>query len=113
MTRVGRIDTDQQIRQHVLFLLVELVRRAVLVTEELVRRRLISETLGLPVPLEVGLGPVSDVRDERRGSAAVARLDVAIGGLPAPHTVEEVARVQRRRVALAVNLPRLEQRLGP
>src|SRR5262245_44893217 len=69
------------------------VRRAVLVTEILVRSLIVREPFGPGVPFEVGLRLVCEVGEPRGGGAAVPGLDVAVASLAAADAIEEVARV--------------------
>src|SRR5262245_65788253 len=70
----------------------QFVRRAVLVTEILVRSLIVREPFGPGVPFEVGLRLVSDVAEQRGRCATVTGLDVAVASLAAADAIEEVAR---------------------
>ena len=82
-------------------MLLQFVRRLISVIEIAVRFRVVRELLGLAVPFEIRPRLVRDIRDERGGRAAVARLDIAIALGPAAHTVQEVAYMASSRAVKA------------
>src|SRR6266851_9896395 len=85
----------------------QFVRRAVLVAQILVRLLVVREPLRFRIPFEVRLCSVRDVADQRRGSFAVADLDVAVALLPAAHAIEEVTGV-KGSVARSRDFPRFD-----
>src|SRR5260370_27376479 len=71
----------------------QLIRRAILVLQILIRGFVIGKTLCFAVPLEIAPGAQRDVGDHGRRGGAVSDFNVAVAPGPRLHAVQGIASV--------------------